>query len=118
MGRVINNAHMTHAIIVKLYRQVLKAQRVVLAGDHQALLGTVSPSNIKAAQKWTRHRFSTATDHEQLATDMTGLCTFLNRNLAQCRSEDGGKLFKLQWRPSLEVNDVMNSPVRSPCKCT
>lgn len=107
-------------MIGQLYRRVLRMQRHVLAGDHQAIIGTtvcMCILIIVAARNWTRNKFTTATNKEQLCKDMDGLCLFMERNLAQCQSEDGGRTFKLQWRPTLEINDTKNNPVKSPCGC-
>ena len=69
------------------------------------------------AIEWTRQKFKHPDEPmEQFKTEMENLDAFLSKNVAQCESTDG-KVFKLKWRDTLEINDVKNAPVRGDCKC-
>lgn len=81
--------------IARLYRKVLRTQRAVFGDDQQT---------ITFALQWTRNVFQEHSDYNKLAEDMTWLCTFLTNNLAQLESSDG-RVFKLKWRDTLEVDD-------------
>lgn len=58
-----------------------------------------------------------SSDLAALSAEMDGLCVFLKRGLAQLEHTGSRGRWRLKWREGLEINDNVNSPVKSPCKC-
>ena len=84
-----------------IYRRLLRAVGIAFQGDQEMLVG---------ARKWAR--VQVARDHESdgaRETHVTQLCTFLRRNVAQCRrvpsDPDGPPRYRLILRSEHEINE-------------